>query len=96
MHTARSPPAAPLNPPLPQGCVSCYGSRRLSCLLALLQVPCVMLMSKVKSKSLWLAGMLIAWGAVAAGMAGITGAATLYVLRVLLGIFESGALPCMW
>jgi MFS family permease len=41
----------------------------------------------------WIAGLLVAWGIVAAANALIRDDATLYALRILLGVMEAGFLP---
>lgn len=41
----------------------------------------------------WIAGLLVAWGLVAAANALISDDATLYTLRILLGVMEAGFLP---
>jgi MFS family permease len=44
----------------------------------------------------WLSFLLIGWGIVAVCFMFINSAWSFYLLRVLLGIFEAGAFPCMW
>ena len=44
----------------------------------------------------WLAFLLVAWGIVAVCFMFITKPWTYYLLRGLLGVFESGAFPAMW
>lgn len=43
----------------------------------------------------WLAAITLAWGAVAAGMAAVRGAASFVALRLLLGLTEAGAPPAL-
>lgn len=45
---------------------------------------------------LWLSILLVGWGAVATCMMFVKGVASFYVLRVLLGAFEAGAVPGIW
>lgn len=44
----------------------------------------------------WLAFLLIGWGGVAVCFMFISSAWSFYLLRLLLGAFESGAFPAMW
>ncbi|GBF88096.1 MFS transporter [Raphidocelis subcapitata] len=62
----------------------------------LLQIPSQMLMAVTRRQNLWLAGLLVSWGTIATAMAGIRNVAQYYLMRVLLGVFEAGALPGCW
>lgn len=53
-------------------------------------------MAKFSFSPMWLAGMLVCWGTTAAAMAAVNGLTSLFVLRLLLGVFEAGSQPCMW
>jgi MFS family permease len=44
----------------------------------------------------WLSFLLVAWGIVAVCFMFISSPWSFYLLRVLLGVFEAGAFPCMW
>jgi sugar phosphate permease len=44
----------------------------------------------------WLAFLLLGWGTVAACMSLIDTVGIFFALRVLLGMFEAGAVPAMW
>lgn len=55
-----------------------------------------MLMAYIQRQNLYMAGLLAAWGAVAAGMAGMKTIPQFLAIRVLLGVFEAGALPALW
>ena len=50
----------------------------------------------IPHQNLWLAFLLVAWGTIAAAMAGMRTVPVFLVLRVLLGLFEAGALPGLW
>ncbi|KAI8466364.1 MAG: major facilitator superfamily domain-containing protein [Monoraphidium minutum] len=58
-------------------------------------VPFGLLAPHVGARRL-LAGLLVAWGAVATCMAAVRNEAGFFALRLLLGACESGAMPCMW
>jgi MFS family permease len=60
-----------------------------------LQVPSNLILLRVGAR-LWLAILLVGWGAVATCMMFVRGVASFYVLRVLLGAFEAGAFPGIW
>lgn len=55
-----------------------------------------MMMAYVKRQNLWLVGLLITWGTVSAAMAAVRNIPQFLLLRVLLGMFEAGALPALW
>lgn len=61
-----------------------------------LQIPSQMLMAYIRRQNLYLAGLLACWGAAAAAMAGMRSIPQFLALRVLLGVFEAGALPALW
>jgi MFS family permease len=44
----------------------------------------------------WLAFLLTGWGIVAVCFMFINSAWSFYLLRLMLGVFESGAFPAMW
>ena len=44
----------------------------------------------------WLSTIIIAWGCVAVAFAGISNVTHFYILRILLGMTESGTFPGMW
>jgi len=60
----------------------------------LFEVPSNVLMHKVGA-NLWLARIMFTWGLVSMGMAFVTGANGLYVMRFLLGVAEAGFIPGM-
>ncbi|KAF8067241.1 ttuB [Scenedesmus sp. PABB004] len=62
------------------------------CLFA---VPSNLVMVRVGCRR-WLALLVAAWGVVASCFALVHNAAGFFVLRLLLGAFESGATPAMW
>lgn len=62
----------------------------------LLQVPSQMVMAYIPRQNAWLAFLLVTWGASAAAMAGARTVPQFLALRVLLGVFEAGALPGLW
>ncbi len=45
---------------------------------------------------LWLSAITVAWGICATCFAAIQGTASFLALRLLLGVFESGAIPGAW
>ena len=55
-----------------------------------------MVMAYIPRQNLWLAFLLVAWGAVAAAMAGVRTVPVFLALRVLLGVFEAGGVPGLW
>jgi MFS family permease len=59
------------------------------------QVPANLVMVRVGFRP-WLALLLIGWGVVAACFMLISSAWSFFLLRLLLGVFESGAFPAMW
>jgi D-galactonate transporter len=56
------------------------------------EVPSNLIMHRVGAR-IWIARIMITWGIVAALMAAVQGPASLYVVRVLLGIAEAGFFP---
>ncbi|GBF88138.1 hypothetical protein Rsub_00850 [Raphidocelis subcapitata] len=60
-----------------------------------LQMPSNLVMLRVGYRP-WLTMLLIGWGIVATCFSLVTKAWSLYLLRVLLGILEAGALPALW
>lgn len=57
-----------------------------------LQIPSNLGLHRIGARR-WIAGLLIAWGIVAGANAFISDDATLYALRILLGVTEAGFLP---
>jgi MFS family permease len=55
-----------------------------------------MVMAYIPRQNAWLAFLLVTWGASAAAMAGARTVPQFLALRVLLGVFEAGALPGLW
>lgn len=60
-----------------------------------LQVPANLVMLRV-GVSRWLAVLIAGWGTVASCFALVRGKPSFYLLRLLLGVFEAGAVPAMW
>ena len=60
----------------------------------LFEVPSNLIMERVGAR-LWIARIMISWGLLSAGMMFISGAASFYTLRFLLGIAEAGFFPGM-
>lgn len=58
----------------------------------LFEIPSNILLERIGAR-VWLARIMITWGAIVAAMAFVEGTASLYVLRLLLGIAEAGLLP---
>src|SRR5262245_34654880 len=58
----------------------------------LFEVPSNILMHRVGA-NIWLARIMFTWGLVSMGMAFVTGATGLYVMRFLLGVAEAGFIP---
>ena len=58
----------------------------------LFEVPSNLIMARVGARR-WIARIMITWGAIAAGMALITGPFSFYTLRFLLGAAEAGFFP---
>ena len=58
----------------------------------LFEVPSNVLLHRFGA-NIWLCRIMITWGIVSAGMAFVTGATSLYVMRLLLGIAEAGFIP---
>jgi len=56
------------------------------------EVPSNIFMVKFGARK-WIARIMVTWGILAAGMAAVTGAHSLYLMRVLLGIAEAGFFP---
>jgi MFS family permease len=59
------------------------------------QVPSNLVMVRVGFRP-WLSFLLVAWGVVAVCFMFISSAWSFYLLRLLLGVFESGSYPAMW
>lgn len=59
------------------------------------QLPANVVMLRIGYRP-WLTILLIGWGCVATCFALVNSAWSLYLLRVLLGILEAGALPALW
>jgi MFS family permease len=59
------------------------------------QVPSNLVMVRVGFRP-WLAFLLVSWGVVAACFMFISRPWSFYLLRLLLGMLESGAFPAMW
>ncbi|CAL5219790.1 g1695 [Coccomyxa viridis] len=62
---------------------------------ALFQVPSNIVMIRLGPR-VWLPIIIVAWGVVATLFAGLKSATDFYVLRLLLGVAESGSFPGMW
>jgi len=62
---------------------------------ASMQVPANIMMTKLGGP-IWLGSIGTAWGIVAACFCLMKGVTSFMVLRLLLGLFEAGALPGMW
>lgn len=60
---------------------------------ALFEVPSNWVMQHYVRPSLWLAILLLAWGALTIGFAGVHNYATVLALRFLIGVFEAGFFP---
>jgi ACS family tartrate transporter-like MFS transporter len=58
----------------------------------LCEVPSNLLLQKIGAR-LWIARIMITWGALAAAMALVTGLRSFYVMRLLLGAAEAGFFP---
>ncbi len=58
----------------------------------LFEIPSNILLHKVGA-NVWLCRIMVTWGFVSMGMAFVTGATSLYVLRLLLGLAEAGFIP---
>ncbi|MGC0365526.1 ACS family tartrate transporter-like MFS transporter [Rhodococcus sp. 27YEA15] len=58
----------------------------------LFEFPSNLMMHKVGAR-LWIARIMISWGALAAAMSAVQGETSFYVMRILLGISEAGLLP---
>jgi ACS family tartrate transporter-like MFS transporter len=60
----------------------------------LFEVPSNVLLHRVGA-NIWLARIMFTWGLVSMGMAFVTGATGLYIMRFLLGVAEAGFIPGM-
>lgn len=60
-----------------------------------LQVPSNLVMVWVGVRR-WLSFLLLGWGIVASCLCFIHDVPSFFALRVLLGVFEAGAVPAMW
>jgi len=60
---------------------------------ALFEVPSNWVMKHYVRPSMWLAFLLLAWGALTIGFAGVHNYATVLALRFLIGVFEAGFFP---
>ena len=58
----------------------------------LFEIPSNIALAKIGARK-WLGRIMITWGLVAIAMAWVSGAASLYSLRFLLGVAEAGLLP---
>lgn len=58
----------------------------------LFEFPSNLIMHKVGAR-LWIARIMITWGALAAAMSAVQGETSFYVMRIVLGISEAGLLP---
>jgi D-galactonate transporter len=58
----------------------------------ILEVPSNLVLNKVGARR-WIARIMVSWGIVAAAIAFVPNATTLYVLRFLLGVAEAGFFP---
>ena len=61
----------------------------------LFEVPSNWIMKRYVRPSLWLGTLLLCWGLLTIGFAGIQNFATVVVLRFLIGTFEAGFFPGM-
>lgn len=59
------------------------------------QVPSNLIMLRVGFRS-WMTFLICGWGIVSGSFMFIRSAWSFYLLRLLLGIFQSGAFPAMW
>lgn len=59
------------------------------------QIPSNLVVSRVGVRR-WLGFLLLGWGTVASCMSLIHNVTSFFILRLLLGTFESGAVPAMW
>jgi ACS family tartrate transporter-like MFS transporter len=60
----------------------------------LFEVPSNLLLKRVGARR-WIARIMVSWGLIAMGMAFVTGPASFWVLRFLLGVAEAGFFPGM-
>ena len=58
----------------------------------LFEIPSNLILERVGAR-IWIARIMIVWGLVSAGMVFVTGQASFYAMRVLLGIAEAGFFP---
>jgi ACS family tartrate transporter-like MFS transporter len=58
----------------------------------LFEVPSNLLLERFGARR-WIARIMVTWGALAAGMASITGPTSFYAMRFLLGVAEAGFFP---
>jgi ACS family tartrate transporter-like MFS transporter len=72
-----------------------FGSGAFFLAYALGQIPSNLLLLRYDGPS-WLAAITVAWGVAAAAFATVTGPVSFVMLRLLLGLCESGALPGTW
>ena len=59
---------------------------------ALFEIPSNLILARVGAR-LWIARIMITWGVLSMAMMYVTGSASFYVLRFLLGVAEAGFLP---
>lgn len=60
-----------------------------------MQIPSNLVVARVGVRR-WLAVLLLGWGTVASCMSLIHAPSSFFALRLLLGMFEAGAVPAMW
>jgi len=56
------------------------------------EIPSNLIMQRVGARR-WMARIMIAWGVIATAMAWVSGEASFYIMRFLLGVAEAGLLP---
>jgi MFS transporter, ACS family, tartrate transporter len=88
---------SPLSPPT-QHANHSYGASLFFLGYCLPQVPLVWLIVRFLpgGAPAGLAACCLAWGVAAAAMAAVSGPASFYATRVLLGVAEAGTFPLMW
>jgi len=59
------------------------------------QVPSNLIMLHIGVRR-WLALLTLGWGCIASFSSMIHNITSFYILRLLLGVFEAGAVPAMW
>lgn len=69
--------------------------RRLLSDLSVIQIPSNLVVARVGVRR-WLSVLLLGWGTVASCMSLINNQGSFFALRLLLGLFEAGAVPAMW